>query len=64
MKHLIEIDLHEAKKSIDNICLLGCYTKDEKAKEFLHSLNDYVQDIWSKILTAQQNHNNQHNAAT
>lgn len=57
MKHQIEIDLHEAKKSIDDICILGAIVKDEDARKPLRSLNDYLQNIWDAVLAKQHEHN-------
>jgi ribosomal protein L14 len=57
MKHQIEIDLHEAKKSIDDICILGAIVKDEDAKKYLQSLNNYLQKIWDAVLVKQHEHN-------
>lgn len=49
-KHLIEIDLHDAKRSIEDICIMGAINKDAKGKEILASLNLYLQGIWAKVL--------------
>jgi hypothetical protein len=56
MKHKIQIDLHDAKKSIDDICILGSLVKDENAKKYLESLNIYLQNIWSNILNESHPH--------
>lgn len=48
-KHLIEIDLHDAKKSIEDICIMGAINTDEKGKEILSSLNCYLQKIWEDV---------------
>ena len=57
MKHEIEIDLHEAKKSIDEICILGAMIKDKDAKKHLSNLDTYLQSIWDKILVKQNQYN-------
>lgn len=49
-KHLIEIDLHDAKRSIEDICIMGAINKDAKGEEILASLNIYLQGIWAKVL--------------
>ena len=53
MKHFIEIDLHEAKDSIDDICILGAIVKDEDTRKHLHRINDFVQKIWNSVLLKQ-----------
>lgn len=48
-KHLIPIDLIEAKQSIEDICIMGAICKDSDGKEVLSSLNNYLQKILSSI---------------
>jgi hypothetical protein len=46
----VKIDLHEAQKSIENICCLGAIVKEEDAKKHLSEINKYLQDIWKQVL--------------
>lgn len=53
MKHNIKIDFHEAKSSIDDICILGAAMKGEEGRKQLTSLNMFIRDIWQQSLKQQ-----------
>jgi hypothetical protein len=56
--HKAEVDFHMAKKSIDDICIIGAACSDLRKEdpilnERLTSLNQYLQSIWYQIQSRQ-----------